>query len=699
MKRITPIIKPLTLACCLALAACGSSSSSDDDNSGGGGTTPTTINGKAEAPGGVLAQFETNKPILLATLDFIVPAAYAAITGLQPVGGATVELIRIDDDGNQVGAVLASTVTSISGDYSLALPTGVSLAGNLIVRISGSTESMSAMVVDQAVDINPVSQFVLDKFVDVPNLVLADLAVNEVVALNGKVDEFDLTATADLSTMLAQLEAEVGQFVDNEVAVIDSTPDDGTAAAAVAGNWRIIDMSLGLHDSDPATSGIQFGTFAIDVAAEDLTITDGSNGALTLTVNSVLIDAFTNYSTDDMVITSLYHEISINEVDGESFPATIDSAGNMSISTPFEEELETVDILQDPDGPDFGWRYPPSSILLNPVANGNTYVLNNIEAGVRFETTDTDNDGVKDAVDPNARSGDEVSMELLLALKQGTGMTTASLDGDFGWVALNTNHDTTPSTGIIDSTVGLMNFNAGTVTVQANAQDVVEITRTPVSLSSVTLTDSSSTEPATTETFPYAVTATGQVTLDFAGDLSDVLEGITNDDGSVITFIGSEATGAPSLTNVNNEMDIFVKLGSAMASSLNSATYQLFPMVVGMGTDGFTEISSLTGTITFDATSATATVDGTDRGFGRGTDVAEVEAIIPEGGPAEVFTVNSVAANGAVSLSRTEMEGAETLTQSIEGYVSADSNLLIMRVFNSDTIGDRDIGIVVGIKQ
>ena len=44
-----------------------------------------------------------------------------------------VELIRIDDDGNQVGDVLASTVTSITGDYSLALPVGVSLSGNLIV--------------------------------------------------------------------------------------------------------------------------------------------------------------------------------------------------------------------------------------------------------------------------------------------------------------------------------------------------------------------------------------------------------------------------------------------------------------------------------------------------------------------------------------------------------------------------------------
>ena len=221
-----PIVKPLVFACSVALAASCSS--------GGSSAVPvTTIEGTAEAPQGVIAQLDYNKSFIVAAVEYTFSAAIAGITGLEPVTGATVELIRIDDDGNQVGDVLATTSTSITGDYSLALPTGVSLAGNLIVRITGNSgASMSAMVVDQAVDINPISQFVLDKFVDDDNLVLADLAINEVVSLQGKVEEFDLTATADLATMIDQLEAQVGAFVDNEIAIIESTPDDGAAAAA-----------------------------------------------------------------------------------------------------------------------------------------------------------------------------------------------------------------------------------------------------------------------------------------------------------------------------------------------------------------------------------------------------------------------------------------------------------------------------------
>ena len=105
------IMKPVVLACSIALTAC----SSGDDSTGAG----VTVSGLAEAPGGVIAQLTHDKPMMMAATDFLFPPAFAGITGLEPVTGATVELIRIDDDGNQVGDVLASTVTSITGNYSL----------------------------------------------------------------------------------------------------------------------------------------------------------------------------------------------------------------------------------------------------------------------------------------------------------------------------------------------------------------------------------------------------------------------------------------------------------------------------------------------------------------------------------------------------------------------------------------------------
>ena len=98
MKKTLPMIKPLVFACSIALAACSSGGGSGD-----GEIAPTAITGIAEAPNGVIAQFENNKSYLVAAVEYVFPGAMAGITGLLPVTGATVELIRIDDDGNQVG--------------------------------------------------------------------------------------------------------------------------------------------------------------------------------------------------------------------------------------------------------------------------------------------------------------------------------------------------------------------------------------------------------------------------------------------------------------------------------------------------------------------------------------------------------------------------------------------------------------------
>ncbi|MEJ2310576.1 MAG: hypothetical protein P8Z78_14895, partial [Gammaproteobacteria bacterium] len=104
----------------LALAIAGSftllTACDDDDDSTTSPDDPapvptTTISGVAEALDGQVALLE-NKPMLMIAAEFLIPAAHAAISGLDPVTGAIVELIRIDDDGNQIGDVLASTTTS-----------------------------------------------------------------------------------------------------------------------------------------------------------------------------------------------------------------------------------------------------------------------------------------------------------------------------------------------------------------------------------------------------------------------------------------------------------------------------------------------------------------------------------------------------------------------------------------------------------
>src|SRR5699024_7860273 len=109
----------------------------------------TVISGVASAPAGAVAHYTTPNTFEVA-LNFFVPQAAAAITGLKPTEGATVELIRVGDDGNQVGDVLATAKTSITGDYTLNLPQNVNLAGSLVVRITGqNSTTLRAQVVQE----------------------------------------------------------------------------------------------------------------------------------------------------------------------------------------------------------------------------------------------------------------------------------------------------------------------------------------------------------------------------------------------------------------------------------------------------------------------------------------------------------------------------------------------------------------------
>ncbi|MEI8597018.1 hypothetical protein P4S64_03140 [Vibrio sp. M60_M31a] len=157
------------------------------------------------------------------------------------MAGALVELITIDDDGNQVGEVISTTYTSITGDYTITVPEGVSLAGNLVVRITGDTDTdLRSQVVQESVDISPMSEFVLRKFIQ-SGSALNDLTTESVIKLRGQVEEFNLASRNDMSSMLAALENEVGEFVDKEIASISSTT---SSAVDISGNYRLMDMAL-----------------------------------------------------------------------------------------------------------------------------------------------------------------------------------------------------------------------------------------------------------------------------------------------------------------------------------------------------------------------------------------------------------------------------------------------------------------------
>lgn len=413
MKKTT-LLLIASVASATLVSGCGGSSSSG--GGAGDGDSSLSINGTATAPTGAVA-IHPQPGFLEIALNLLISPANAAITGLDPVAGATVQLLRIDDEGNPVGDVLAETVTSISGDYTLPLPQDVNLAGNLLVRITGSGAQMRAQVVDRMVDINPVSEFVLRKFIE-QGVDLDQLTVSEVVTLKGKVDTFDLTAGNDLSDMLSKLDLEVGEFVEQQVAAINSQPGD---ASGVTGNYRSSAFGLGLHDSD----NDNFGTFANDLWLSEFSFADGGGNIVSITLETEE-NAYSNFSGSSVATASLFYETGIE--DSEALSGTLSHSGLLTIEGPFEESVNG----------DYAFRYPAMVYNLQKVKEKGLFFLLSQEAAVRYGTTDTNGDQQPDALNPNDRKGDEAFRALEVFARSPSSMESSDLNGTFGRVFMET---------------------------------------------------------------------------------------------------------------------------------------------------------------------------------------------------------------------------------------------------------------------
>ena len=411
--------KKLALAAAVSsvvgIAGCGGSSGGG--STGGETVSGETISGTATAPGeeGTIASF-TQPSIFEVALNFVVAPVAAAITGLNPVKGATVELIRVDDEGNQIGDVLAQTATSTTGNYKLTLPQGVNLAGNLVVRITGqNNKQLRAQVVEKDVDINPVSEFVLRKFIET-GADLDQLVVTDVVKLSGKVEEFDLTAGANLDEMFSTLESEVGDFVESEVAVVAGGKGE---ASTVAGDYRSAAFALELHDAENHSSG----TYAHSLWASSFQLADGGENV----VNVTLVDEDDLYGSRGGPSLSsaewLNHESEFEEVN-ETFDGILTQSGILAIQGEFEEEIEEEE----------GWRWPAVTYNLVQAGERGLFFVQPNEASVRYAVIDTNDDGTPDALDPSQKLGDEISRSFEVFARQPTNFQSSDLSGQFGRV-------------------------------------------------------------------------------------------------------------------------------------------------------------------------------------------------------------------------------------------------------------------------
>lgn len=646
------------MASAIALAAVGCS---DSSSSGAAATTAgETITGVASAPGGSVAVFEQKNAFEIA-LNFLVSPVAAAITGLEPVPGATVELIRVDDSGAQIGDVIATTATSITGDYTLTLPAGVNLAGNLIVRITGANGTeMRAQVVEKEVDISPVSEFVLSKFID-QGADLDNLTTASVVKLSGQVEEFDLTAGVDMSTMLAALEEEVGVFVETQIDLIEATPADASVIANIAGDYRSSALDFGLHDDDQQYGT---GTFSSDIYQSNFTFADGGNGLVNITINGEE-SAWANLSGSDSGNASLYY-VAESDSDTESFSAQITSQGVIAIESTFEEDI---------DG-DYGWRTFPSVFNLQKVKDKNIFVLIGGEAEVRYATIDTNGDNIKDAVDPAQKEGDEVFKSLELFLKKPTAMAPADLDGTFGRVYLGAS---LTNTGFIE-----LESETNTLTFDGVAKDV------DLSAASRKVVDRNSsgtvnyaTDTTASESNLAVVTAADGDIVSIGGSPAD---GFVNDSYDFITFAESEGTNG---TDAFLSKTLALKLPST-APTLSGKSYRL--IFLGVGFSG-TELS-VSATQFKSILAMTSDTAGTLTGKSSTVFKSSLSGeVTPETDDSFSLSATvSVANDGTTTM--TLPDGGDTLL--LEGFFNGEGSMGIFRTSYGTTGSDpEELGLAV----
>jgi hypothetical protein len=642
-----------TFSLALLTACGGGGGGGDSSGGGGGGTTPTTISGTALAPNGVVAQL-SNQTFMYALNEFLFPSARADITGLDPVPGALVELIEVNDAGVQVGPVLASTSTSITGDYHLDLPAGVNLAANLVVRITGTNVDLRAMVVETKVDINPLSEFLLRKFIT-KGVSLATLNVSEVASLSGHAAQFDVAATADLSTMLTALESQLGSFVDNSITAIDSTA--GTAST-IAGDYHHGSMEMGFDYTDDSLNAITYGsqrttsgtgqvTLLDDGGANVGAIDNGNSNVDTLQLTGDNLNYYLNYYVNDNQGGQVFHNL-----------GSVDSGGNLSLIFPFQEDLNTAN--------NTGERRPPTSAIIYASGVAGLHFDTSINTWATYRLNAT-----QDAVDPGAYIGHKYTFALEAVAPQASGMNTNTLAGNYGSVNLVNFFPDTSGTSAVYSGVNVSTVatNGDVMQTQNEAQIV---TRTPTPTGTATFAESTDT---TLNTGTISVSSNGQFTYTENGSNTSFFGFVSSNAEFVLESV-SDSSGTSPITDASNGLSLSVRLPTT-APNLDGHSYRLMGIEKWMDTSGRIEIARLRGdddrlTFNNDGT-VTLYYNGMDR-VSRNVDNADY-TLISDTSSGTFNQVVTIANDGAISFTLDTTDS----TREFQGFVSASTDIIILR--------------------
>lgn len=642
MMSIKKLSLASAIAASVALTGCSNSSSSGSDDG-------TEVGGTVSAPGGQVASFRQPNLFEIAS-SFLVSPAAAAISGLQAVEGADVELILVDDDGNQIGEALATARTSVDGSYTLTLPEGVNLAGNLVARITGPNDAqMRSQVVEQDVDIDPASEFILQKFVD-SEASLESLEVNDVVRIRNRVEEFDLTASEGfrLKEMLEELDNTVGEDLEAQISL--ATTEDGDAST-IAGNYRTSGMVFGLHDSDNNSSG----TWDVGVFGGNFEFTAGDDGNVTFNRSS-------EEGTDSLLtgpgLNNTFLELR-KEIDTEQdqFPGTFSGNNILSVEGDFSEEV----------GDSEGFRSPAFTYRLQKALNHKLFVLSPSETVIRYGLTSEGD------LDPQTKLGDELfqSLEIFAAMPEGD--SDIVLDGNFGRVYL-ASQQTEGGDILLESEQNVVTFRDNG---EADASAGV---RQELRLDPGGIATYDEPTPGAGETgLPYTISGDGDI-VEIGGDA----DGFINDSLDFISLLGAEEVENAPLTS-RLDRTLMVRLPDSQLS-IAGKRYRLMSVYTRLDLGGDSREAIRLGSLRFN--SFLNMTSETEADFEGGVVRVQRNSFTEQvnrdsyADPHDDVTV-TVGANGAATVSFNYNEGASQL----DGFFNEDASI---GIFTNRYISDND---------
>lgn len=267
MMRSKPFtLSALSIAMAAGLYACGGGGGGSDASpaaDSGGNTSGVTLSGIVSAPS--VTAVALNKGLGDKLLDFFLSPAFAELTGLTALSGATVEIIELNSDGTEknAGTPLFTTLTDAAGEYSFDDPAIVP-GSRYLIKVKKGSLTIRAPLYASEVNVDPVTDAVVTKVLadvaagtatTIDNFTPSELsALVTIVASNTNLDATD----TDLDTLVSTITTDTGlDTMTTDMVMTDA--GDTSATSAFGGDYNFI-FKQGGFDIKTTTSVIATNT-------------------------------------------------------------------------------------------------------------------------------------------------------------------------------------------------------------------------------------------------------------------------------------------------------------------------------------------------------------------------------------------------------------------------------------------------------